>query len=132
MLAHRPVKSVELTAHEHLTMADPIERLRVLSALTSNVSLNAATTFVADLNGTTAGSSYDQLNVHGTVALNNATFTVTLGYTPALGDRFVIDKLDVNVLIGAGNDEPRRLCRAEYPRRSPRRPSSPFFVQMFS
>ena len=42
VLAHRSVTSVELTAHEHLIVTDPIERLRVLSALTSNVSLNAA------------------------------------------------------------------------------------------
>jgi diguanylate cyclase (GGDEF)-like protein/PAS domain S-box-containing protein len=38
----RPVSSIRLTAHEHLKMRDPVTRLRVLSALTSNVSLNAA------------------------------------------------------------------------------------------
>jgi diguanylate cyclase (GGDEF)-like protein/PAS domain S-box-containing protein len=42
VLEHRPVGEVRLSAHEHLSMSDPIERLRVLSALTSNVSLNAA------------------------------------------------------------------------------------------
>ena len=36
------MSSVPLTAHEHLTVTDPVERLRVLAALTSNVSLNAA------------------------------------------------------------------------------------------
>jgi diguanylate cyclase (GGDEF)-like protein/PAS domain S-box-containing protein len=42
LVGHRPATSVPLTAHERLTVADPLERLRVLAALTSNVSLNAA------------------------------------------------------------------------------------------
>ena len=42
VLGHRPARSVPLTAHEHLFVTEPIDRLRVLSALTSNVSLNAA------------------------------------------------------------------------------------------
>jgi diguanylate cyclase (GGDEF)-like protein/PAS domain S-box-containing protein len=44
ILGHRPGRSVPLTAHEHLTVTNPIDRLRVLAALTSNVSLNAART----------------------------------------------------------------------------------------
>ncbi len=44
MLGHGPQSAVSLTAHEHLTVTDPVERLRVLSALTSNVSLNTART----------------------------------------------------------------------------------------
>jgi diguanylate cyclase (GGDEF)-like protein/PAS domain S-box-containing protein len=43
-LANRSVTDVPLTAHEHLSMTNPVERLRVLAALTSNVSLNAART----------------------------------------------------------------------------------------
>jgi diguanylate cyclase (GGDEF)-like protein/PAS domain S-box-containing protein len=42
VLANRNLASVHLTAHEHLKATDPIQRLRVLAALTSNVSLNAA------------------------------------------------------------------------------------------
>ncbi|MDX6661793.1 MAG: hypothetical protein QOJ55_2615, partial [Solirubrobacteraceae bacterium] len=42
-LAHRPLAAVPVTAHEHLS-GSPVERLRVLAALTSNVSLNAART----------------------------------------------------------------------------------------
>jgi autotransporter-associated beta strand protein len=60
----------------------------------SNVTLTGVTTFAAELNGTVAGSGYDQLNVSGSVALNNATLSVTLGYTPAVGDSFVIIKND--------------------------------------
>jgi diguanylate cyclase (GGDEF)-like protein/PAS domain S-box-containing protein len=42
VLSHEPARLVPLTAHEHLFVTEPIDRLRVLSALTSNVSLNAA------------------------------------------------------------------------------------------
>jgi diguanylate cyclase (GGDEF)-like protein/PAS domain S-box-containing protein len=44
ILGHGPQASVPLTAHEHLIVTDPMERLRVLGALTSNVSLNTART----------------------------------------------------------------------------------------
>jgi len=42
-----PVESVALTAHERLGKATPIERLRILDALASNVSLDAARTLAA-------------------------------------------------------------------------------------
>jgi diguanylate cyclase (GGDEF)-like protein/PAS domain S-box-containing protein len=48
LLAGRPMGSVPLTAHEHLSTSDPIERLRTLAALTSNVSLNAARTIATE------------------------------------------------------------------------------------
>ena len=44
LLAHRSVSGVHQTAHEHITVSDPVERLRLLAALTSNVSLNVART----------------------------------------------------------------------------------------
>jgi diguanylate cyclase (GGDEF)-like protein/PAS domain S-box-containing protein len=44
LLAGRPVSSVKLTANEHPKTADPVQRLRVLAALTANVALNAART----------------------------------------------------------------------------------------
>ena len=48
VLAGLPVESVRLTAHEHPAVLEPIPRLRVLAALTSNVSLTAARTIAAD------------------------------------------------------------------------------------
>jgi diguanylate cyclase (GGDEF)-like protein/PAS domain S-box-containing protein len=45
-LAGRDVSAVRLTANEHIPLADPVQRLRVVAALTSNVSLNAARTMV--------------------------------------------------------------------------------------
>ncbi len=43
-----------------------------------------------ELNGAGAGSAYDHLRVSGTNDLGNSRLEVTLGYTPAVGDRFVI------------------------------------------
>jgi diguanylate cyclase (GGDEF)-like protein/PAS domain S-box-containing protein len=41
------VSGVRLTAHEHIAAAEPVQRLRTLAALTSNVSLSAARTMAA-------------------------------------------------------------------------------------
>ena len=43
-----------------------------------------------DLNGTTAGAQYDQLNVTGTASLANVALNVTLGYVPSVGNSFEI------------------------------------------
>jgi diguanylate cyclase (GGDEF)-like protein/PAS domain S-box-containing protein len=42
LLAGRSMAPIRLTAHERVAVKDPVSRLRVLAALTSNVSLNAA------------------------------------------------------------------------------------------
>jgi diguanylate cyclase (GGDEF)-like protein/PAS domain S-box-containing protein len=47
LLAGRDVSAVPLSAHEHIVTTDPLERLRVVAALTSNVSLSASRTIVA-------------------------------------------------------------------------------------
>jgi diguanylate cyclase (GGDEF)-like protein/PAS domain S-box-containing protein len=47
VLARRPATTVGLTADEKLSTRDPVGRLRVLAALTSNVSLNVARTIGA-------------------------------------------------------------------------------------
>jgi len=46
-LAGRDTFAVPLTAHEQISSHDPVQRLRAVAALTSNVSLNAAATFAA-------------------------------------------------------------------------------------
>jgi diguanylate cyclase (GGDEF)-like protein/PAS domain S-box-containing protein len=48
VLSRRPVTRIRLTANERLSVHDPVARLRVLSALTSNVSLDAARTIGAE------------------------------------------------------------------------------------
>jgi autotransporter-associated beta strand protein len=62
---------------------------------TSNaVFAGAGSEFNVELNGTTAGAGYDQLNVRGTVSLGGATLHVTNGFgindAPAEGTQFVI------------------------------------------
>lgn len=47
ILAHRPVSGVRLTAGEHPEISDPIERLRIIAALTSNMALNATRTIAS-------------------------------------------------------------------------------------
>jgi diguanylate cyclase (GGDEF)-like protein/PAS domain S-box-containing protein len=42
LLTGRPVSRVKMTAHERLSPTNPVKRLRVLAALTANVSLNTA------------------------------------------------------------------------------------------
>jgi diguanylate cyclase (GGDEF)-like protein/PAS domain S-box-containing protein len=59
----RSIASVRLTAHEHIRPTTPLERLRVLAALTSNVSLNAARTIAAKADGNVNDSIYLQLGL---------------------------------------------------------------------
>jgi diguanylate cyclase (GGDEF)-like protein/PAS domain S-box-containing protein len=47
VLGKRPVATLPQTANEHLASLAPLQRLRVLAALTSNVSLNAARTIAS-------------------------------------------------------------------------------------
>jgi diguanylate cyclase (GGDEF)-like protein/PAS domain S-box-containing protein len=67
----RPVPLFE-TAHERLTTTDPIARLRILSDLTSNVSLNAARTIAVNADRSVGGLIVIQ------VALGVAGLTVSL------------------------------------------------------
>jgi diguanylate cyclase (GGDEF)-like protein/PAS domain S-box-containing protein len=48
ILALRPMSSVALTGGENIQAGDPVERLRVVAALTSNTSLNATTTIASN------------------------------------------------------------------------------------
>ncbi|MBV9493030.1 MAG: hypothetical protein JOZ54_02205 [Acidobacteria bacterium] len=63
---------------------------------TGNLGLDSASTIGVELNGTTAGTQYDQVDVAGTVSLGNSALSLTLGYTPALGDSFTIVNNDSN------------------------------------
>ena len=57
-----------------------------------NVSLDAASTFTAELNGSSAGTGgYDQLNVTGAVNLGGSTLSTSLNsFTPTSGETFTI------------------------------------------
>jgi diguanylate cyclase (GGDEF)-like protein/PAS domain S-box-containing protein len=68
-LAHRDVAAIRQTAHERIHVRDPVQRLRVLAAMTSNVSLNAARTIAsgADNNVTELISIQVALGIGGLV-----------------------------------------------------------------
>jgi autotransporter-associated beta strand protein len=57
---------------------------------TAGVSLSSGATFSEEINGTTAGTQYDQVVSSGPVSLGNATLSVSLGYTPTIGDHYTI------------------------------------------
>jgi hypothetical protein len=52
--------------------------------------LSALSTFFVDLNGIAAGTDHDQLDVAGTVTINNANLAGTLGYASIPGEELVI------------------------------------------
>jgi len=55
------------------------------------VTLELGSTLAVEINGTTAGTDYDQLAMGGFgLTLNNPGLTVALGFTPGLGDSFAI------------------------------------------
>lgn len=65
--------------------------------LSGNLTLNSGAVSWFDLNGTTAGANYDQLDVIGTVNLIAGTvLTATVGYSAAAGDSFTVIQNDSN------------------------------------
>jgi uncharacterized protein with beta-barrel porin domain len=76
-----------------LAPGDP-EATGIMTCL-APVNLASAATFSVRLNGTTAGSGYDQLNVTGAVNLNSdaglgSTLAVSVGFGSMVGDTFTI------------------------------------------
>jgi CSLREA domain-containing protein len=57
---------------------------------TGNVTFDSSSTFAVEINGTAAGSGYDQLNVTGTVSLSDAILGRTGSHNPSEGDQFII------------------------------------------
>ena len=50
----------------------------------------STSTYKIQLNGTAAGTQYDQFNVNGAIDLGNCTLSASLGFTPAMGAQFTI------------------------------------------
>ncbi len=67
----------------------------------NNVTLDGTSTFHAEINGTTAGSSYDQLSVIGNVNLGGAALDIVLGFSPAVNDTFtLVNNAGLNAVTG--------------------------------
>jgi autotransporter-associated beta strand protein len=56
----------------------------------ADVTFDPSSVFAVAINGTAAGTGYDQLSATGNVNLGGATLSATLGYTPALGDSYTL------------------------------------------
>lgn len=56
----------------------------------SNITLDASSSFVVELHGTTAGSGYGQVNARGTVSLGNAALNASLTFPSAISNTFTI------------------------------------------
>lgn len=57
---------------------------------TGNLTLASGSTASMEINGTTAGTLYDQIEVTGTVTISGATLNATVGYTSAGGDSYIL------------------------------------------
>ncbi len=67
---------------------DPATSTAILH--TGNLTLASGSNYTIELNGTTAGSGYDQSIISGALALGGATLNATLGFTPTVGTVFTI------------------------------------------
>jgi uncharacterized repeat protein (TIGR01451 family) len=79
---------------------------------TGALTLGAATAVGVDLNGTTLGTGYDQIDVTGVVTLGGATLSVALGFAPPPFSTFTIinnDSTDAVIGTFAGLPQGARL-----------------------
>lgn len=65
----------------------------------TNITFTNGAILSMEITGTNVGTQYDQLNVTGTVALNNATLALSGAYVPGDADVFVIINNDSNDAI---------------------------------
>jgi len=71
------------------------------------LTMDSLSTFVAELNGTTVGTQYDQLSTSGAVSLGNAALNVSFGYAPMVGNSFTILRNKVGgAIVGTFNGLP--------------------------
>lgn len=68
----------------------------ILTCSNLNAGISASGVLRMELNGTTPGTGYDQLNVHGTVNLAGVTLQPVLGFTAPTGAQFDIISNDGN------------------------------------
>ena len=57
---------------------------------TGDLTLAGGSTATFEIDGTTAGSGYDQINVTGTVTISGATLDLDIGYSSVEGDSYVL------------------------------------------
>lgn len=78
--------------------------------VTGPTTMSGGSTYSVELNGPAAGSGHGRLVVAstGSIALNNATLSISLGYTPAAGDRlFILSNESLNPITGTFDGIPQ-------------------------
>jgi autotransporter-associated beta strand repeat/autotransporter-associated beta strand repeat len=73
--------------------------------INNNLTFAAGAMFAVKLNGTTAGTNFDQLVVNGTVTLAGASIQLMLGYIPTISDAYTIIN-SANPISGTFNGIP--------------------------
>jgi len=69
--------------------------------INNNLTFVSGSVYQVEINGTTAGTGYDQIVDVGTVALGSATLSLTLGFAPTVGQTFtIIDNHASNSISG--------------------------------
>jgi autotransporter-associated beta strand protein len=80
----------------------------ILTSSNFNLGAGASGTLQVELNGTTPGSGYDQINVRGTVTLTGITLSGSLNLASAVNDQFIIINNDgTDPVIGTFNGLPQ-------------------------
>jgi fibronectin-binding autotransporter adhesin len=82
-----------LTVHDGGTVA-PGNSPGILGVV-GDLTLAMGSTFLVDLNGTAVGKQYDQLQVMGSVSLDDATLSLNLGFVSVPGTMFTIISNDL-------------------------------------
>ncbi len=93
---HVVAGSATLTVSDNLA---PGESSGILS--TGNIKISDGASVTIELNGAIEGAGYDQVDVTGTIDLNNSILTVSLGYAPSNLQTFTIIKNDgIDSVVG--------------------------------
>ncbi|MDO9105950.1 MAG: autotransporter-associated beta strand repeat-containing protein [Methylovulum sp.] len=78
-----------LTVNNGGTLAPGVSGAGTLT-VNGNLAIDSGGTLSQDINGTTAGTGYDQIQVIGTVNITGASLSALTGFTPNVGDSFVL------------------------------------------
>src|SRR3546814_4561845 len=73
---------------------------------TGDLTLAAGSTLTVEIDGTAAGTEYDQIAVTGSVDVTGSTLATTFGFTSVAGDSFVLIANDgADAVVGPRSEE---------------------------
>ncbi len=74
---------------------------RGILSVGGNLSLTNSAVCEIEINGNTAGTTYDQINVTGTVTLGSSSLSLILGYAPSVGHSFtIVNNAETDAIAG--------------------------------